>query len=78
MMASGWTLEQARTHLNAYLEADLALATGKSYRIGSRNLTRIDAQEVKERIQFWSNEVERLEAGRKKGIRMFRAVPRDL
>ena len=75
---AGWTLEQARTHLNAYLEADLALATGKSYKIGSRNLTRIDAQEVKERIQFWSNEVERLEAGRKKGMRMIRAVPRDL
>lgn len=76
-MAS-WTLEVARTHLNAYLEADLALATGKSYKIGSRNLTRIDVQEVKERIQFWSNEVERLEAGRKKGIRAYRAVIRDL
>ena len=75
---SGWTLEQARTHLNAYLEADLALATGKSYRIGSRNLTRADAAEIKERIQFWSNEVERLEAGRKKGIRAYRAVIRDL
>lgn len=77
-MASGWTLEVARTHLNAYLEADLALATGKSYKIGSRNLTRIDVQEVKERIQFWSNEVERLEAGRKKGISAYRAVIRDL
>ena len=77
-MASGWTLEIARTHLNAYLEADLALATGKSYRIGSRNLTRADAAEIKERIQFWSNEVERLEAGRKKGIRAYRAVIRDL
>lgn len=77
-MASGWTLEVARTHLNAYLEADLALATGKSYKIGSRNLTRLDAAEVKERIQFWSNEVERLEAGRKKGIRAYRAVIRDL
>ena len=76
-MAS-WTLEVAKTHLNAYLEADLALATGKSYKIGSRNLTRLDAAEVKERIQFWSNEVERLEAGRKKGIRAYRAVPRDL
>lgn len=77
LMAS-WTLEVARTHLNAYLEADLALATGKSYKIGSRNLTRLDAAEVKERIQFWSNEVERLEAGRKKGIRAYRAVIRDL
>lgn len=75
---AGWTLEQARTHLQAYLDADLALATGKSYKIGSRSLNRTDAAEVKERINFWSNEVERLEAGRKKGIRAFRAVPRDL
>ena len=76
-MAS-WTLEVARTHLNAYLEADLALATGKSYKIGSRNLTRLDAAEVKERIQFWSNEVDRIENGRPKGIRAYRTVVRDL
>ena len=75
---AGWTLEQARTHLQAYLDADLALATGKSYRIGSRNLTRLDAAEVKERINFWSNEVERLESGRPKGIRQMRVVIRDL
>lgn len=75
---AGWTLEQARTHLQAYLDADLALATGKSYRIGSRNLTRLDAAEVKERINFWSNEVERLENGRPKGIRQMRVVIRDL
>jgi uncharacterized small protein (DUF1192 family) len=75
---AGWTLEQARTHLQAYLEADLALATGKSYKIGSRNLTRLDAAEVKERINFWSNEVERLESGRPRGIRQMRVVIRDL
>ena len=73
-----WDLQTAKLHLQSWLEADLALATGKSYKIGSRNLTRIDVQEVKERIQFWSNEVERLEAGRKKGIRAYRAVIRDL
>ena len=75
---AGWTLEVARTHLQAYLDADLALATGKSYRIGSRNLTRLDAAEVKERINFWSNEVEKLENGRPKGIRQMRVVIRDL
>ena len=73
-----WDLQTAKLHLQAYLEADLALATGKSYKIGSRNLTRLDAAEVKERINFWSNEVERLETGRKKGIRAYRAVIRDL
>ena len=75
---AGWTLEQARTHLQAYLDADLALATGKSYRIGSRNLTRLDAAEVKERINFLSNEVERLEKGRPKAIRQSLVVIRDL
>lgn len=73
-----WDLQTAKLHLQSWLECDLALSTGKSYKIGSRNLSRTDASEVKERIQFWSNEVERLEAGRKKGMRMLRAVPRDL
>ena len=73
-----WDLQTAKLHLQSWLECDLALSTGKSYKIGSRNLSRTDASEVKERIQFWSNEVERLENGRPKGIRQMRAVPRDL
>ncbi len=73
-----WTLDVAKTHLDSWLQADLACSQGKSYKIGSRNLSRADAAEVKERIQFWSNEVERLEAGRKKGIKAYRAVIRDL
>ena len=73
-----WDLQTAKLHLQSWLECDLALSTGKSYKIGSRNLSRTDAAEVKERIQFWSNEVNRLENGRPKGIRAFRAVPRDL
>lgn len=75
---SGFTLEVAKEHLNAWLEADISVATGKSYKIGSRSLTRADVSEIKERIQYWSNEVSRLESGRKKGIRAFRIVPRDL
>ena len=77
-MASGWTLDVAKTHLQAFLDAELAVATGQSYKIGSRSLTRADLSEIKERIKFWSNEVERLEAGRKKGISAYRAVIRDL
>ena len=75
---AGWTLEQARTHLQAFLEAEIAVATGQSYRIGSRSLTRADLSGIKERIHFWSNEVERLESGRPKGIRQMRVVIRDL
>lgn len=75
---AGWTLEQARTHLQAFLEAEIAVATGQSYRIGSRSLTRANLSEIKERINFWKNEVERLENGRPKGIRQMRVVIRDL
>jgi uncharacterized small protein (DUF1192 family) len=73
-----WTLEQAKTHLQAFLEAEIAVATGQSYRIGSRSLTRANLSEIKERINFWKNEVERLESGRPKGIKQMRVVIRDL
>lgn len=68
------TLEQARQHLQVWLDADIALATGKEYRIGSRALTRADATEVKERIRFWSREVSRLQG---KLRRCRRVVPID-
>jgi len=73
-----WDLQTAKDHLNAWLEADLSVATGKEYKIGSRSLTRADVIEIKERIDFWRNEVSKLESGRKGGIRAYRAVPRDL
>ena len=75
---STWTLSEAQAHLDAWLRADEALATGQSYSIGSRSLTRADAGRVAERIAFWRSEVERLTAGRSAGVRVRRAVPRDL
>lgn len=54
-----WTIYEAKEHLQAWLEADLALATGKEYTIGNRRLTRANVQEVKDRINFWRNEVAR-------------------
>ena len=73
-----WTLEVAKEHLQAFLDAEIAVATGQSYKIGSRSLTRANLSEIKERINFWRNEVERLENGRAKGIRQMRVVIRDL
>ncbi len=75
---AAWTLAQARQHLDAWLGADIAIASGKSYKIGSRTLTRADASEVRERILFWEAEVARLEANRKRGARVLRVIPRDL
>ncbi|OQP00864.1 hypothetical protein B1689_07535 [Geobacillus sp. 44C] len=73
-----WTLEEAKTHLRSWLDAELAVSTGQRYRIGTRELTRANLSEIKERIRFWSNEVARLEKGRKAGARVLRVVPRDL
>lgn len=72
-----WTLEEARQHLQAWLEADIAVAQGQEYRIGGRSLTRADAARIAERIDFWRREVARLEAERR-GARVIRVVPRDL
>lgn len=58
-----YTAEQAREHLNAWLAADLALATSKEYRMGTRMLTRTNAAEVKERIAFWAREVTSIGTG---------------
>ncbi|GAV21599.1 DUF6148 family protein [Carboxydothermus pertinax] len=73
-----WTLDEAKQHLRAWLEAELAVSTGQKYKIGTRELTRADLGEIAERIRFWSNEVARLEQGRGRGARVLRVVPRDL
>lgn len=72
-----WTLDDARQHLQAWLDADLAVSRGQEYRIGGRSLTRAQAAEIAERIRYWRREVERLQTGRT-GMRALRAVPRDL
>ena len=44
---AGISLKQAREHLNIWLEADKAVATGQSYSIAGRTLTRSDAAEIR-------------------------------
>ena len=72
-----WQLDDAKTMLQAWLEAEMRVTKGQSYRIGSKELTRADLSLVAERIDFWRREVARLEQGRK-GLRTMRVVPRDL
>lgn len=77
---AGVTLEIAKKHLNAWLTAELEVTTHQSYTIGSRSLTKANLSEIRKQIQFWENEVARLENISKRGgrNRVFRAVPRDL
>lgn len=73
-----WTLQTAQTHLDTWLQAELAIATSQEYTIGTRRLRRADLDEVRQQIKFWRNEVDRLKCGRRRGARVMRAVPRDL
>lgn len=77
---AGVTLEIAKKHLDAWLTAELEVTTHQSYTIGSRSLTKANLSEIRKQIQFWENEVARLENISKRGGRnqVFRAVPRDL
>ena len=71
------SIEEARGTLRMWLDAERAVATGQSYKIGSRSLTRANLADIRESIQFWRREIARLEA-KQSGARVFRAVPRDL
>jgi hypothetical protein len=71
------TLEDAQQYLQLWLDAEAAVATGQSYKIGSRSLTRVDLAQIAARISYWRNEVDALEAGGRRGARVMRVVPRD-
>ena len=49
------TLSDAQTQLTAWLAADAAVATGQSYTINGRSLTRADAAMITDKIQYWSS-----------------------
>lgn len=72
------TLDEAREHLKIWLDAEKAVATGQSYKIGTRSLTRANLSDIADRIKYWRNEVARLESGAGGGARVLRAVPRDI
>ena len=60
------TLQLALDQYEAWYNANLALAQNKSYTISNgqnskRELDRADADEVKEMLNYWENEVARLQ-----------------
>lgn len=66
----GITLATAQAHLEEWIAADLAVATGQSYTIGSRSLTRAHASEIRRNIDYWNTWVQRLSNGRSGGTRL--------
>lgn len=77
---SGITLDIAKEHLNAWLKAELEVTASQSYEIGTRSLTRANLGEIRKQIEYWKNQVAKLEnIARNRGRnRAYRAVPRDL
>lgn len=77
---AGTTLEKAKEHLDAWLEAEMAVTTGQSYTIGSRTLTRANLTEIRNAITYWDGKISQLENIQKTGgrNRVRRVVPRDL
>lgn len=60
---AGITLEQAQTQLNLWLDADAKVATGQSYEIAGRKLTRANAAEITNKIDYWNGKVQSLSQG---------------
>lgn len=77
---AGITLETAKKHLDAWLEAEMTVTTGQSYTIGSRTLTRANLTEIRNAIDYWNGKVSQMENVERTGgrNRVRRVVPRDL
>lgn len=71
-------LAEAKEMRAAWIEAEKALTTGKSYQIGTRSLSRVDLSEVRDAIDYWTNEIARIENLAVGRGRAYRVIPRDL
>ncbi len=65
---AGITQATAQTQLDLWIAADAKVASGQSYTINGRTLTRADAGEISNKIEFWNNKVEALSGSRRRGI----------
>lgn len=72
-----YSREECLQMIDEYKKAELAVLSGKSYKIGTRELEREDLSEIRKGRAFWESELEKLNNnGRKKLGR--RVIPRDL
>ncbi len=72
--------ELCQQKLNTWLAAEEAVATGQSYQIGSRMLTRADLKQIRSEMEYWAEKLAQAEAEEKTGgrNRAYRAVIRDV
>lgn len=75
-MANAIELSTAVKNRDAWVAASEAVATGKSYKIGQRALTRADVAEIIRMIDYWQALVDRLSRVGA-GMRCRQVVPLD-
>lgn len=77
-MIDGFTLVEAQTQLGLWKECaqEIASGTAKHYRIGNREYTAIDIDEVYRMIKYFAGLVDRLD-GSARSVRVQVVVPRD-
>lgn len=68
------------SRLQIWLDAEAAIATGQSYQIENRSLTRADLKQVRSQIEYWAGRLAECENEERQGgrNRAYRFVPRDL
>lgn len=54
-MAGIITLTVIQQHLSAWLAASLAVSEGQNYAINGRSLTRANAAEIRQQINYWQS-----------------------
>lgn len=72
--------ELCQQKLDTWLEAEEAIATGQSYQIGNRMLTRADLKQVRQQMEYWAGKLSEAQAENKSGgrNRLYHFVPRDV
>ena len=76
---SAYTLEEAQEMLGLWKAAEKALASGQvtSYRVGTRECTLVDMDDIRAAIRYFGNLIDAL-SGSVRTKRVTRVVPRDL
>lgn len=69
---AGITLAQAEAKLSTWMDAEDKVASGQSYSISGRSLTRADLGAIRETIDYWDRKVQDLTRG---GKRVRQVVP---
>ena len=76
MGKSTHTREHILEMLSEYIKAERAVLTGKSYKIGTRELTRMSIDEIRKGRSYWENELQKINGRGNRRVR--RGVPRNL